>query len=848
MIFMSKYKWLLTKIGPHCRQHAGIYWRRYYIWFILILALGIRLPNYNKSVEVDEMHSLDVAKPVGERLFYKKFTAGTWDAYETNIFIYKLSNNLIWFGSEAIVRLPYLLIGLLAIYFGWRLGRTWRFWYLAFWFALLLALWPLKVYWDGIIRHYTIMNFFWVLMILGWERFRLRPTFGRFLLAMLINVLAAWTHVVAVIVCVVPFIYVPWIWLVGIIRFRKCKELLLNKRRLFRNISLTILQIAILAASGLAMVTVNQGPNWTKQKIDTAWTMLNGHAAATPATTTGRAKNDINPPDPKRFFVEAAKAIKLKQNGFMPWVYLDPSWRAPFHMQKFFVGWEKMPTPAQATRLNWLLIGLLGVGGLFALLKSPPLFVANWIITFSTAMLLYFNADHHLYGVEPRYYMMAYSWLLFQAALGLAVLTWSIDAIASRFLTRRIALRCGILLCVSGAALILWLLWGAIGANRAFRLQSWKESYAWVHPPDADGIVLMGNGTFTYKYYNKLQWRREQLTDRKTGWNTYSNNVLLDFMTDFKMRDMAIVEQFNPRRYFITEFFSSAMPDRVLLSRIQPLLEKLPTQRTALDGSSKNAMNRIRLTKYDLGHHVFVLNGKLGMPLLPRLQLPTNDAHGYELVLHNEVPGTYSLRLFVSQSSLLRITLNDADVQFSTPPQQQRVEAFLDQAFHALPTSGTLINLRQPNQYVATIAIPTELLGETKLRLEFDSRPEVEPILNLRLKMENWTTISANFSVSEPVTYETNGRIYGGLILKAIHGYQPGQSYSYALRKMPEGTLLQNRGFAPISGLYGREPSDEDYFFIGPYELPALTAGQSFEFIQNPGNKSLGKINPHQPH
>src|SRR5690349_8513101 len=94
------------------RSRGGTLARRHYIWGILLLALILRAGGLNKSIEVDEMHSLDWAKPEGVRQPYKHYTAGRFDAYETCLQVYKISNLLAYTGSDAIVRLPYLAIGL----------------------------------------------------------------------------------------------------------------------------------------------------------------------------------------------------------------------------------------------------------------------------------------------------------------------------------------------------------------------------------------------------------------------------------------------------------------------------------------------------------------------------------------------------------------------------------------------------------------------------------------------------------------------------------------------------------------------------------------------------------------
>ena len=161
---------------------------------ILIVAILVRWPGMqeDRSFWYDELLSIRESRNDTGYLAsnYRGVYGASTHSFYTSYQLFRLSDKLMPYGSAALVRLPFFAVGLISIVLAWILGRLWRQPMIGGILALLMALWPFKVYWDMGVRFYAPMITGAVAMLVIWEAYRLRPNPWRLGMAIAVTLLA----------------------------------------------------------------------------------------------------------------------------------------------------------------------------------------------------------------------------------------------------------------------------------------------------------------------------------------------------------------------------------------------------------------------------------------------------------------------------------------------------------------------------------------------------------------------------------------------------------------------------------------------------------------------------------
>ncbi len=188
---------------------GSLFGRKWWILLILAGALWVRWDGWSRTVNEDEaFFSIETTSEYQNPAL--QATGASRRAYTTSHLLFNVADWLRATGRIELVRLPFLLIGILACWFGWRLGRSMGDWLSGLLLAVALALWPFKAYSDVEVRYYGLMLSlpvaqFWLL-----ESWRRKPTWGRMAGALILSALAALTQILSVVLMAAPWIYMLW--------------------------------------------------------------------------------------------------------------------------------------------------------------------------------------------------------------------------------------------------------------------------------------------------------------------------------------------------------------------------------------------------------------------------------------------------------------------------------------------------------------------------------------------------------------------------------------------------------------------------------------------------------------
>ena len=774
--------------------------RRRWVWLILLVALALRWNAWSKTINEDEAFFFVETLP-----YYVNPTLAATGAsphgYFTSHLLFGLGEWLVGLGDMRAVRAPFLLLGLAACLFGWRLGRRLRDWPAALALALALALWPYKAYWDVEVRYYGVMmslavGAWWLL-----ERWRREPRWGTFLSAVAVTWLAALTQIIALVLLAGPWFYLGWIATAGFWRARRAG----SRTWAIRCAGWLI----VLLFATLAALWLNRGPDWFARRLG----MEQAPAWLRPAPPEGFVMQvDLDRGEPHTPRPGEAIAWTLKSAGA---AFAPQGWNAPAlfgladQPRAFWeliagIGGEYEPAPGSLPHLLLLAGLLLGTAGLFW--RSPPLALTLWVCLLASNVLL--DANRHMYQVVTRYYtLQALIVVVIIAAgvpLALRPLRWPLFRWRPR-LNARVTVTAGLVLAVVAVAA----LQGITRARAGYFIQDWKSLYRDASARFPGGAFHLGMAAHTQRLYNDLAVGAEEIGTPEEAWRSPRLHRVIEAYHHPSIRGRALLDRLNPFEGLV--FFNPIY----WTEDFNPLTPDLP-----LDAPEPRTWHGVHGSFVPVGYRCFVMRGAMALPLLPRFleeDATTTRPATYALEVYCEVPGVYELSvggtgaagLIEALADELVLPLADGPASATLAANLEPVVSSLDPLDHLytpedydpraldprfLPDYGKPapfpVELAPARESAVLLATPPGPFQPFALRLRYDGSPlAAAPIVRLRY-VTAWTPATYTFDAGTPTIRETDAAFHIAMPLRVAQA--PAEAMQLSL------TLIETGATSPV--------------------------------------------------
>lgn len=604
---------------------------RRWVWILLaIVALLLRWPGLGKPLWEPEAITL-----VGAR------SAGLASLLMPTADLHRVAAWLVETGSLALVRLPYVLVGVGGVLLGWALGRVWRSWTLGFLLALALTFWPFKIYWDTIVRDYGPAMTFGLAAIVLWEWQRLRPGWGRFVAALAATALAALCFELALLWLAMPLCYVVW-ELYGAMRRRDRRAGLIAAGRAGAALAVLLL-VLFVALGGGFWRGIAKVPQAGAQQADAAAPVV---APAKAEQARYEVKIQTARPGFGSFSGETAhmpgagqalgfglsnlgRALKPGAWSAAPLLALDrdlTGTSGSYIFNQLTLDPRGIFKPQRGGVLDSLLLALLLLGLAGLARRSLPLAVSLGFVALGTGALVFYN--QHLRAPADRYYVLAALAGLIFVTYGVWVLlqglVWILRRVAAPGTRRRLRAWMPRLAPGLSVALLAALVVGYSATARGLARHApddWFTFYNAMRSAFPQGAFFNGVRAQQLEVYQRLAAARGEAPPNRlrdaTGFRLESDEQVFDYLND--MQGVAIFrpgymtrQPYAPFRRFHELFAWKSWNQSGLIAEYAPLERK-----------------------------VFVTRGRLTLPLQERMQTDTPGL--YQLELHHEVPGEYTL-------------------------------------------------------------------------------------------------------------------------------------------------------------------------------------------------------------
>lgn len=751
--------------------------RRLWILPILLAALWIRLAGLNKSIWEDEAHSLLLAAQTPYRHAL---------LLNLSVLAFKAGHGLIACGSLALMRLPFLAAGLLAVWMGWLLGRVRRDWLLGFLLALALALWPNKAFLDTMARDYPIGIFTSLAALVAWEAYRVRPSTPRLGLALLAMVYAVLSLDLNVLWLSAPVFYLGWEWVreaFGLLRPRLLRSRpgpavpptggaapaaapRRPARPLWRLLARLTLQTALAAWVLVYTADLKMGPGFSGRSLQKAGAMLWGAPGGPHQPVAAGLPKPAGPPPVAAPQPAPGALVAAPREPGLPefFRYLGRmealAFRGPELYPPAIFG---MTNPRQITlthlifspvqgRLDhqetvykWLLLGLI-LGSLLMLFESPPLALTAWLFILGTGFAV-FATGHN---TEDRYFVNSGLFLLLVLVLLAARL---LRLGRGLLLRRRPRWNAAVTLALALALGVGGLIAAAPDARHAARYayQDWQEIYDQADQSYPGGVLFVGIGPQSLQITDAIAANHHDLWHPADFWHSPRRNLFVDASKDRGYLDLFLLDQLN------------ALEGMVIYKPTYWELDYKPfTQYPDLFQFTEffNMTCAARLA--GLGHRVFVTRGGAALPLLPRLleTAATGPRQGrvYRMQCYFEVPGDYELTVGEAPDChLLAAAADGTTLTLATRPATPGTTATLARRPAWQPVAGhePPLALHPARESAALLVSPPLPFTTCTVTLVFDNPPGARvPLLALtrRPPERRFERVTSSYDVG-PIAY-----------------------------------------------------------------------------------------------
>lgn len=731
---------------------GSLFARKWWILLILAGALWIRWDAWNRTVNEDEAFFFVETTSAYQNPTLQA-TGASRHAYFTSHRLFNIAEWLRATGHIEFVRLPFLLIGLAACWFGWRLGRSMGDWFSGFLLAVALALWPFKAYSDVEIRYYGLMLSlpvaqFWLL-----ESWRRKPTLGRMAAALIISALASLTQILSLILMAAPWIYMLWKLPEAFIRmWRRAAPGREYNRFMLRYAG----QFFTLVLITLVVLTANRGRQWMKERLGFS------RPVAT-ATAPADAKKQVTTPGITGAigWTTASLSESIKQRSAPRLLALDAN-------PNFF--WELLTGfggPRDFQPGDWantcLLLALL-LGAVALIWRSPPLAISLWAILLANGMLIDLNRANYSI-LTTRYYTIAGLMLVMIAVLGVGSLTriirWPLWK-TSRRLNAYATLALALLIGVSAFAVFQ----RPVRARTQHFIQDWKGLYAKAAKRFPLGAYYLGMAAPSQQLYNDLAVARFNERRPSDYWLSPMRNRVEEAYLRMGDTDITLIEQLNPYQGLVVFNPAYWEKDYFPLREYKDFLPQEPV----------NDLHGVKATFVPLAREAFIMRGKLTMPLMPRFFVSRNGGAHYRLDCHYEVPGIYELLIGGSASAkLLEIKVGGEALQFETAERNLANLALgyenqkTWEPARALPVdwkvafeAGTNPIVMQPaREYRIRFRVPATFRERQPIEMTWSDRlTTATPIVSWTYKNREWIPATKSITVGDVYTWRDDKAFY----------------------------------------------------------------------------------------
>lgn len=732
---------------------GSLFGRRWWILLILAGALWIRWDAWSRTVNEDEaFFSIETTAAYQNPAL--QATGASRHAYFTSHRLFNVAEWLRATGHIELVRLPFLLIGILACWFGWRLGRSMGDWFSGFLLAVALALWPFKAYSDVEIRYYGLMLSlpiaqFWLL-----ESWRRKPTWGRMAGALVLSALACLTQVLSVILMIAPWIYILWKLPEGFVRLkRRGRPAGEYNRFMLRYCG----QFFALVLITLAVLTANRGRQFMKERLGISKPVATAAAPADP-------KKQVKSPGlgDAIGWSRAALAESIGQRNVPRMLALQDS---PNFFWELLTGLGGRRDFQPGDWANTLLLIALLLGSVALILRSPPLAISLWAILLANGMLIDLNRANYSI-LTTRYYTIAGLMIVMIVALGIGVLTrlvrrplWKANHRLNAFATLGAALIIGI------AAFAI--LQGPVRARARYFIQDWAGLYAKAAKRFPLGAYYLGMAAPTQQLYNDLAAARFNERRPSDYWLSPMRNRVEEAYPRMGDTDVMILEQLNPCQGLVVFNPAYWEKDYFPLREYKDFLPREPI----------GDLQGVKATFIPLGREAFIMRGKLTMPLMPRFFVSGEGGANYRIDCHYEAPGIYELLIGGPASSkLIEIKVGGEALQFETAERNLAADrAGLGENEKAWPPARALpldwkvafeadtnpIVMQPPREYRVRFSAPAAFRETQPIEMTWSDRlTTATPIVSWTYKNREWIPATKSITLGDVYTWSDGKAFY----------------------------------------------------------------------------------------
>lgn len=834
------------------RWLGSLYGRRQWIWVILLLGVWVRLPGMSegRSLWMDEILSLrGVRGGIGYMPeLYRNTYGATPLSTLTSYMIFKISDLTLPWGNLWSTRLPYLALGLATIWLGWALGRVWRRWLTGLMLALLLCLWPFKVYWDTVIRFYAGILFFSMALIVTWEAYRRRPSRGRLIGALAVTLLAPLNSMQAFPLIAVGWVYLGWMmagaawgWM-----GRRFKEKVSFDRQ---GLKRWAARAGALAAVTLAVVLMSRGAAWTVDQALNAGRRITfqkviekkesaAARVAAPAErladivsidrATGEKRVDLPALKPGDFARFAARGVK---EAFQP-----GRWSAApllglggkLDLYTECTTFYPLRSPRAGGAFNILLL-LSIVAGAAALIRiSPPLLLTLGIL------LVAIGAALERVGLtqytSSRYYAIPSLALLVLSGVGLAVMLNGIGWAARKVWPRRMR---GVTLCL-GAACGLALIatfWGDARRGAAYEAHKYQEFYQEMRGRYPHGALfnLLNNAPY-YAFFQDLALFREAREGAPGYWGSARRNAFVtgkDGGATSPLAGLAMLEKAQDKDAIVILSAEGSAPPQ----------ETAGAASRCLPPPRRFAIRPAEALVYELGERMFVTRGGGATPLLPRFdEAATSGSAGRaSMTCFFEIPGSYEVRVTqAADNPLARAWVDGAEVKLQSAATSETAgtldwtrrlarDQYLDELKDAriAKESGAAPVIMTGARASFVVNAPPAPLSPQRITLEFKKAlGERRPLVEWRLRPGQAVALEPEMELGDLRLWDSRGILNIAPALRATGARGKGRAIRLALIDAATGTALrQTEGALGVDKAQGRALEPGDWELLSPLTL-----------------------------
>ncbi|MCE5229126.1 hypothetical protein LLG95_05970 [bacterium] len=720
--------------------------RKWWILLVMAGALAVRWGAWDRTVNEDEaFFFVETTEAYRHQNPALQATGASPNAYFTSHRLFNVSEWLRATGHIRLVRLPFLLIGILACWFGLRLGRSMGDWLGGLLLAIALALWPYKAYADVEVRYYGLMLSLPVAQLWLLEAWRRNPTWGRMAGALALTFAACLTQVLSVVLVAAPWIYIAWKLPEGIVRMARRRRTASEYNRFMLRYAGQVLLVVLLT---IAVLLGNRGRYWFKERMG-----LVPKPVATAKTDQNAAKTARTPGLREALgWTKAtlAEAIAKRNAPRLLGLQNDPNF---FWELLTGLGGKRDFKPGDWANAGLLLVLILGSVAL--ILRSPPLAVSLWAVLIANGMLIDLNRQNYSI-LTTRYYTLAGLMIVMIAALGVGAIlkfarwpVWRISHRGNAYATALIALIAG--------AFAFAALQGPVRARTQYYIQDWKGLYRDATKRFPLGAYYLGMAAHTQQLYNDLAAARFDERTPADYWTSPMRNRVEEAYNQMGLADIPLIEQLNPYSGLVVFNPSYWQNDYFPLREYHDFFT---TQSLTLHG--------VKATLIPTGRNAFVTRGHLTMPVMPRFYESKSAGRvNYRLDCHYEEPGIYELVIGGPASAkLLEIKVDGEALQFETNELKPARSGygFGDETekgwapARALPVNwkvrfetGTNPIVMQPaREYRIRFRAPTEFRKIQPIEMAWSDRlTTATPIASWSFKSREWIPATKSVSVGD---------------------------------------------------------------------------------------------------